>query len=145
MPDKARITDVFPGPSPSSTSLGFELLSLDLKKWETRVRFDGRPEFCNPAGVIQGGYLVAMMDDTIGMLAGMKAGKTRLPSTVDLHTHFLRPVRRGAIEVVARLRNIGRAMVFAEAELYDSRGKEAARSTASLTLNPVQPKANVND
>ena len=90
------------------------------------------------AGVIQGGYLVAMMDDTIGMLAGMKAGKTKLPSTVDLHTHFLRPVRKGAIEVAARLRNVGRAMLFAEAELYDSRGKEAARSTASLTLNPVE-------
>ena len=145
MPDSKRITEVFAKPSPSSTSLGFELLALDLKKWETRVRFDGRPEFCNPAGVIQGGYLVAMMDDTIGMLAGMKAGKTKLPSTVDLHTHFLRPVRKGAIEVVARLRNIGRAMVFAEAELYDSRGKEAARCAASLTLNPVQPRANVND
>jgi uncharacterized protein (TIGR00369 family) len=108
-----------------------------MKELMTRVRFEGRPEFCNPAGVIQGGYLVAMMDDTIGMLAGMKAGKTKLPSTVDLHTHFLRPVRKGEIEVVARLRNVGRAMLFAEAELYDSRGKEAARSSASLTLNPV--------
>jgi len=137
MPDSHLICDVFPTPSPSSTSLGFELLALDMKELTTRVRFEGRPEFCNPAGVIQGGYLVAMMDDTIGMLAGMKAGKTKLPSTVDLHTHFLRPVRKGTIEVAARLRNVGRAMVFAEAELYDSRGKEAARSTASLTLNPV--------
>jgi len=138
MPDSKRITEVFPQPSPSSTSLGFKLLSLDMKKWEARVRFEGRQEFTNPAGVIQGGYLVAMMDDTIGMLTGMKAGKRALPSTVDLHTHFLRPVRVGVIEVVARLRNIGRAMVFAEAELFDSRGKEAARCAASLTLNPVQ-------
>lgn len=137
MPDSHLIRDIFPAPSPSSTSLGFELLSLDMKKMSVRVRFDGKPEFCNPAGVIQGGYLVAMMDDAIGMLAGMKAGKAKLPSTVDLHTHFLRPVRKGVIEVAARLRNVGRAMVFAEAELYDSRGKEAARSAASLTLNPV--------
>lgn len=137
MPDSHLIRDVFPAPSPSSTSLGFELLSLDMKELTMRVRFDGKPEFCNPAGVIQGGYLVAMMDDTIGALAGMKAGKAKLPSTVDLHTHFLRPVRKGPIEVAARLRNVGRAMLFAEAELYDSRGKEAARSTASLTLNPV--------
>jgi uncharacterized protein (TIGR00369 family) len=141
MPDSKRIAEVFPQPSPSSTSLGFQLLSLDMKKWETRVRFEGRQAFTNPAGVIQGGYLVAMMDDTIGMLTGMKAGKRALPSTVDLHTHFLRPVRVGVIEVVARLRNIGRAMVFAEAELYDSRGKEAARASASLTLNPVNSPA----
>ncbi|MCA8900739.1 MAG: PaaI family thioesterase [Hyphomonas sp.] len=137
MPDSHLMYEVFGKPSPSSTSLGFQLLSLDMKALTTRVRFDGKPEFCNPAGVIQGGYLVAMMDDTIGMLAGMKAGKTKLPSTVDLHTHFLRPVRKGAIEVAARLRNVGRAIIFADAELYDSRGKEAARASASLTLNPV--------
>lgn len=137
MPDRQLMYEVFGKPSPSSISLGFELLALDMKTLTTRVRFEGRPEFCNPAGVIQGGYLVAMMDDTIGMLAGVKAGKTKLPSTVDLHTHFLRPVRRGTIEVAARLRNVGRAMLFAEADLFDSRGKEAARSTASLTLNPV--------
>lgn len=137
MPDSHRITEVFPQPSPSSTSLGFKLLALDMTAWTTRVQFDGRKEFVNPAGVIQGGYLVAMMDDTIGMLCGMKAGTRVLPSTVDLHTSFLRPVRVGAITVTARLRNIGRAIVFAEAELFDSRGKEAARCSATLTLNPV--------
>ncbi|MDX1292923.1 MAG: hypothetical protein R3265_08945, partial [Hyphomonas sp.] len=60
MPDSHLIHDVFPKPSPSSTSLGFKLLALDMKALTTRVRFEGRPEFCNPAGVIQGGYLVAM-------------------------------------------------------------------------------------
>ena len=141
MPDRHLIRDVFPAPSPSSTSLGFELLALNMKDLTTRVRFEGKPEFCNPAGVIQGGYLIAMMDDTIGMLAGMKAGPEKLPSTVDLHTHFLRPVRKGMIEVFASIRNAGRAMLFAEAELYDPRGKEAARSAASLTLNPVTKPA----
>lgn len=141
MPDSPRIHDVFPRPSNSSVSLGFELLGLDMKAMTTRVRFEGRVEFTNPAGYIQGGYLVAMMDDTIGMLATMKAGKARFPSTVDLHAHFLRPVRVGPIEVIARLRNVGRAIIFAEAELRDARGKEAARATASLTLNPVSKPA----
>lgn len=141
MPDRHLLREVFPSPAPSSVSLGFELLELDAKAMTARVRFDGRAEFTNPAGFIQGGYLVAMMDDVIGMLTTVRAGKTKLPSTVDLHTHFLRPVRVGAIEVAARLRNIGRAMVFAEAELFDARGKEAARATASLTLNPVSKPA----
>ena len=140
MPDAARITDVFPSPSPSSLTLGFEILALDMKAWTTRVRFDGRPEFRNPAGYVQGGFLAAMLDDTIGFLAGMKTAPNALPSTVDLHTTFLRPVRVGAIEVAAKLSNIGRAMIFTEATLYDARGKEAARSTASLTINPVQAR-----
>jgi uncharacterized protein (TIGR00369 family) len=139
MPDDIhRITDVFPSPSPSSLVLGFEALALDMKDWTTRVRFDGKPEFANPAGYVQGGFLSAMLDDTIGFLAGMKVAPRALPATVDLHTHFLRPVRVGVIEVAARLANIGRSIIFAEATLYDARGKEAARSSASLTVNPVQ-------
>ncbi len=138
MPDSARITEVFPKPSPSSVSLGFRLLALDLTAWTTRVRFEGRAEFCNPAGYVQGGYLSAMLDDAMGMLAGMRAGTRALPSTIDLHTTFLRPVRVGVIEVAARLRNIGRHIIFAEADLYDSRGKDAARARASLALNPMK-------
>lgn len=138
MPDRHLLRKVFPTPAPSSLSLGFELLEMDAKAMTARVRFDGRAEFANPAGYIQGGFLVAMMDDVIGMLTTVRAGTSKFPSTVDLHTHFLRPVRVGVIEVAARLRNVGRAMIFAEADLFDSRGKEAARATASLTLNPVK-------
>lgn len=141
MPDRHLLRDVFPVPARSSVSLGFELLELDAKAMTTRVRFDGRADFTNPAGYIQGGYLVAMMDDAIGMLVTVRAGTAKFPSTVDLHTHFLRPVRVGVIEVAARLRNIGQAMIFAEADLFDARGKEAARATASLTLNPVKAPA----
>ncbi|MEL7481726.1 MAG: PaaI family thioesterase [Pseudomonadota bacterium] len=141
MPDSHRITEVFPEPSPSSTTLGFELLALDLKAMTTRVRFSGKPEFRNPAGFIQGGYLSAMLDDTIGMLATMKSGGKRMPSTIDLHTTFLRPVRVGLIEVAAQIRNIGRQVIFAEADLFDSRGKEAARARASLAINPMKAPA----
>ena len=93
MPDSHLIRDVFPQPAESSKSLGFELMELDMKAMTTRVRFDGKREFTNPAGYIQGGYLSAMLDDTIGMLATMKTGTRAFPSTIDLHTSFLRPVR----------------------------------------------------
>jgi len=138
MPDSHLMYDMFKQPAQSSRSLGFELISLDMSKMETRVRFIGKPEFTNPAGYVQGGYLSAMMDDTIGMLATVKTGTRAFPSTIDLHTTFLRPVRTGIIEVVARLRNIGRSVIFAEADLYDPRGKEAARATASLAINPMK-------
>ncbi|MEM9938637.1 MAG: PaaI family thioesterase [Pseudomonadota bacterium] len=141
MPDSQLMYDMFKQPAESSKSLGFELISLDMKAMETRVRFDGKREFTNPAGYIQGGYLSAMLDDTIGMLATVKMGTERFPSTIDLHTTFLRPVRVGAIEVVARLRNIGRQVIFASADLFDARGKEAARATASLAINPMKAPA----
>ncbi len=74
MPDSHLLTETFPQPAESSKSLGFELVSLDMSKMETRVRFDGKKQFTNPAGYIQGGYLSAMLDDTIGMLATVKTG-----------------------------------------------------------------------
>lgn len=139
--DRARIHETFPTPANSSVSLGFELLALDMSALTTRVRFNGKSAFTNPAGYIQGGYLSAMLDDTIGMLATMKTGTSKFPSTIDLHTTFLRPVKIGAIEVAARLRNIGRAVIFADAELYDTRGKEAARAVATLAINPRKAPA----
>ena len=123
MPDDSHLlTSTFPQPAQSSKSLGFELVSLDMSKMETRVRFDGKAVFTNPAGYVQGGYLSAMLDDTIGMLATVKMGTAKFPSTIDLHTHFLRPFRGCLIEVVERLLIICRQVSFAEAELFDARG-----------------------
>ncbi len=141
MPDSQLLYDTFKSPAPSSQTLGFELISLDMSKRETRVRFEGKAEFANPAGYIQGGFLAAMLDDAIGMLATIKTGARAFPSTIDLNVQYLRPVRIGAVEVLARLRNIGRQVIFAEADLYDSRGKEAARATTSLAINPMKAPA----
>jgi uncharacterized protein (TIGR00369 family) len=127
--------------SPSSRSLGMEILALDAKEGSARVRFDGKAEFANPAGSVQGGFLSAMLDDVMGMMAMVKAGPKALAATIDLHIHYLRPVRIGPVEVVARITNVGRAVMFAEAELYDLRGKIAAKARASLALSPKRSPA----
>lgn len=139
LPDLPDLDNSYP--PPSSKSLGLEVLEYDKVANTARVRFEGKPEFCNPFGYVQGGYLSAMMDDVMGMLAAFKLLGKAVPSTIDMHTHFLRPVRVGPIEVVARLRNIGRTVMFAEAELYDARGKEAARSKSSLAINRAKAPA----
>ena len=61
--------DVMEGrrPSPPAASLlGFQLLEIDESKGTIRVRFTAKPEFTNPIGVVQGGFLAAMLDDTLG-------------------------------------------------------------------------------
>ena len=88
--------------SKSSITLGFQLLELDVKAGTARVQFEGKPEFANPTGYIQGGMQSAMLDDVMGMIGMLKIGPKAMASTIDLHVHFLRPVRQGKIEVVAR-------------------------------------------
>ena len=57
--------DGFTAP-PSSRLLGWRLLDARSSDGWVRIGFDGKPEFCNPAGFIQGGILSAMLDDTMG-------------------------------------------------------------------------------
>ena len=49
---------------PVAGLLGWELQEVDPEAGTIVVRFEGRPEFTNPLGNIQGGMLAAMLDDT---------------------------------------------------------------------------------
>jgi uncharacterized protein (TIGR00369 family) len=130
-------------PSQSSQTLGFQLIEMDVKAGTARVEFAGKPEFANPTGYIQGGFLSAMLDDVMGMMAMLKVAPKSFASTIDLHVHYLRPVRVGKIEVAARITNKGPSVMFAEADLYDCRGKVSAKATSALAITPLQIKADV--
>ena len=123
-----------------SATLGFELIELDMDGSTTRVRFEGKPEFCNPFGTIQGGFLAAMIDDAMGMLATVKLQGRAIPNTIDLNLQYLRPVKAGKIEVAARITGKGRTQMFAEAELFDGRGKLAVRAITSFVILPKTEK-----
>ena len=135
----------FVGKAPPTVALlGWRLIALDAEAGTIEVGFDGKPEFANPAGFVQGGILTAMMDDAMGPLTVAYLKGRAFPSTIDLHMHFMRPVRFGAITVKARVRQAGKAVAFQEAELFDSRGKLCATCSASAALiggvtNPFAP------
>ncbi len=119
---------------PSAVMMGWRLISLDAEGGEMEVAFDGKPEFRNPAGYVQGGMLSAMMDDAMGPLLVVHTGGRFYPSTIDLNTQFLRPVPVGPVSVKARVIRLGRQIAFLEAELFERNGKLAARSRASAAL-----------
>lgn len=133
-PFKTRI------PSPASRMLGWTFVSYDREAMVLRLAFDGKPEFRNPAGVIQGGILSAMVDDTFGPLVGATLGKFGV--TVDLTTQFLRPVLPGPITTEARILRRGRSVVFLEGDLMDAGGKLCLRCTASFFVPEKDPRPN---
>jgi uncharacterized protein (TIGR00369 family) len=127
---------------PSAALLGWRLVSLDKEAGEIELAFEGKPEFVNPMGVVQGGILSAMLDDTMGpLIVGMTDGRL-YGTTIDLHVHFLRPVRAGAIRTTARMVRLGGKIAFIEGQLFDADGKLAATSTCSaFLLEGVIPSA----
>jgi uncharacterized protein (TIGR00369 family) len=112
-------------------------LELDVEKKSIKVGFDGKADFLNPAGNIQGGILSAMFDDAMGPIVVAATGGAAFPTTIDLHVHFIRPVKPGAISVTAEITNIGKQLVFLEGRLFDSAGKLCARATAAALLSAL--------
>jgi uncharacterized protein (TIGR00369 family) len=122
-------------PPPAARLLGWTLIGLDEQEGTIEVGFDGKPEFANPAGFVQGGMLTAMLDDAMGPALLVASKGKYLATTIDLHVHFLRPVPVGPIRVKARTTQIGRNIAFLEATLFDGKGRACARTTASAALS----------
>lgn len=130
--------------APATTHLlGWRFIEADAEAGTIEIAFDGKPEFGNPAGFVQGGILIAMMDDTAGPIVPMHTKGKFYPSSIDIHAHFLRPVRFGEIRVKARIRQLGRTVGFMDADLYDCRGKLCATGAISAMLTPgvIKPRA----
>jgi acyl-coenzyme A thioesterase PaaI-like protein len=51
---------------PAAVTLGWELVSVSPEDGTIEVAFTASEAFLNPAGFIQGGFLAAMLDDTLG-------------------------------------------------------------------------------
>ena len=43
-----------------------EITAVDPEAGTIEVQFQARPEFANPIGNVQGGFLAAMLDDSMG-------------------------------------------------------------------------------
>ena len=126
------LLDAFPH-SPARELLGFHLLQLD-HRGHARVRFDGRPEFTNPAGYLQGGILTAMLDETMGPAAWAACGGEFSPLAIDVHVAFLAPARPGPLFGEGEVLQMGRPLGFLSAVLTDADGRPVARASASARM-----------
>ena len=120
--------------SPSSKLLGWHLLDARPQEGWIKLGFEGKPEFCNPAGFIQGGMLSAMLDDTMGpAVFAMTDGKL-YTATITMTVNFLSPAKPGPIIAEARVTQLGKTVAFVEAKLMTEDGTVLATATASERL-----------
>lgn len=119
---------------PAAVTLGWELVSVSPEEGTIEVAFTAAEAFVNPAGVIQGGFLAAMLDDTLGpaLVAGLSPGD--FAPTTDLHVQFLRPARPGRLLGRGRVVRRGRDVAFLAGELLDEEGAIVAAATATVQI-----------
>jgi uncharacterized protein (TIGR00369 family) len=119
---------------PISRLLGWRLIDMTPEEGRIRVGFEGKPEFCNPAGFIQGGILSAMLDDTMGPAAFIMSNGKMFTPTVTMTVNFLSPGKVGAFECEAKVVQMGKTVVFVDAKLMDSEGTLVATATSTSRL-----------
>jgi uncharacterized protein (TIGR00369 family) len=82
-------------PPPSAKLLGWHLLDARPSEGWLKVGFDGKKEFCNPAGFVQGGILTAMLDDTMGPAVMVMTEGKFYTTTISLTVNFMASAKPG--------------------------------------------------
>ncbi|CAM01198.1 uncharacterized protein (TIGR00369 family) [Saccharopolyspora erythraea NRRL 2338] len=125
-------------PPPAAKTLGFELVEANPEEGTIEVSFTAGERFLNPVGVVQGGFLAAMLDDTLGpaLVATLEAG--RFAPTTDLHVQFLAPARPGRLVGRGRIVRRGGQIAFLAGELVDNTGTVVATATATALIRPAR-------
>ena len=72
-------------PPPAAVTLGFELVDIDPDAGTITTSFEASAAFLNPFGMIQGGFLAAMLDDTLGPALVATLDPDQSAPTTDLH------------------------------------------------------------
>lgn len=127
-------------PPRAADTLGARFTQVDGEAGTAELTFDGKPEFTNPAGHIQGGFLAAMLDDTMGpaLAATLKAGE--FAPTLNLNLSFHRPALVGPLTGKGRVVKRGRDVCFLAGELYQN-GELVASATATAIVRAMPAPA----
>lgn len=122
---------------PAAAELGFQFVAADVKAGTIEVAFAATEAFTNPAGNVLGGFVAAMLYDTVGPALLATLQPDQFQSTRQLNVTFLRPVRPGRVIGKGRIVHRDEDLVFLEASLLDAGGAVIAAATATATVIPL--------
>ncbi len=123
-------------PPECAKTLGLKFLDIDAERGTIEVEFQAAPQFLNPVGNVQGGFLAAMLDDTMGPALVATLGDGEFAPTVNLNVQFHRPAREGQLIGKGRIVLRGREVCQLAGELLQD-GKIVATATATAVIRKV--------
>jgi uncharacterized protein (TIGR00369 family) len=129
----ATALDNIPMP-PVAKLLGWRLVDARPQDGWIKMAFDGKEDFCNPAGFIQGGMLSAMLDDTMGPAVFVMTEGRLFTSTITMNVNFLAPAKPGPITGEATVTQLGKTIAFVEGLLTAADGTLLATASSSIRL-----------
>jgi uncharacterized protein (TIGR00369 family) len=120
-----------------SQTLGFRMMRVSQADKEVEVAFEARADLhANPMKQIQGGYLMAMLDECMSVACMVASGMTAVAPTAEMKTSFFRPATPGPLRGIGRVVRWGKTVAFTEGELYDGDGRLLAKATGTQIPTP---------
>jgi len=120
-------------PPRAAQTLGMNVAKVDAEAGVVEAEFEGKPEFANPIGHVQGGFLAAMLDDTMGPALGCQLAAGEFAPTLNLNVSFLKPAKPGKLRGVGRVVKKGKDVCYLAAELSQN-GEIVASATATALI-----------
>ena len=121
---------------PCADTLGLGFVEIDGERGAIETKFEAKPEFLNPAGNVQGGFLAAMLDDTMGTALSATLDLEQFAPTVNLNVQFHRPAKLGPLKGLGRVVMRGREICHGSAELWQN-DKIVATSTGTFVIRKM--------
>lgn len=121
---------------PCARHLGFELIDLSVDGGWAEVAFHPKPEFANPAGAVQGGFVCAMLDDAMSVAASISQRLAVIVPTLQTTVSYLRPTPMARVIARGEVLRYSSTAVFMQGTLRDAGGATLAVATASAVPRP---------
>jgi uncharacterized protein (TIGR00369 family) len=126
-------------PPPAAKLLGWKVLEAVPGSGQIRVQFEATADFTNPLGNIKGGFVAAMLDDTLGPALATTFASDEFAPTLELKVSFIRPAKPGTFFGKGWVVHRGGAVAFLEGELRSATDELIATATATARLIQVKP------
>src|SRR4030095_15138372 len=102
-----------------SQTLGFRLVAVSQAERSVEVEFDAKAELLlNPMKQVQGGYVCAMLNESISGACMVPSGMTAVAPTLEMKTSFFRPGMPGKIKGIGRVVKGGRPGALHQRERF---------------------------
>jgi uncharacterized protein (TIGR00369 family) len=116
--------------------LGFELIDFSVDGGWAEVAFHPRPEFANPAGAVQGGFVCAMLDDAMSVAASISQRFTVIVPTLQTSVSYLRPTPISRVVARGEVLRFGSSSVVMQGTLRLPDETVLAVATATAVPRP---------
>lgn len=116
--------------------LAGDIHCVSHEKQQAVLLFHPKEDLCQSAGVIQGGFVTAMLDGAMAHAVLAASKMTLGPPTLELKVSFLRAALPGPHKAIGRVVRMGKSIGFLEGELFNDKEELIAKSSATCMLTP---------